>query len=699
MEISQMKKFDAINQKLEKLLVESKCNMAMSDELLSIQKALKECEDCNNQLEKEHNKLRAENKRLKEQYAAMLDNLPDMDVYLFDKKQRFVLTGGQEKTKYGYSKQDFLGKTILDISDKNLQDSFKHLLDSTLIGNKVETEFKNKSKAYKILTQPIYDDNGEIEYGILIGHNITKLKKAQQKLRKAKIEAENTARSKTNFLANMSHEIRTPLNAIIGFSEQLAKTQLTPEQRKFNDLVNESSDILLSLVNEILILLKIGMGKVFIDEVPFDVRKVFEDVYQFFRLKAERKGIELMYVVDDDISPVLVGDPFRLKQVLINLVSNAVKFTDAGSVRFSCSVKKEEYDKVRLRIDVKDTGIGIPVKDQAIIFDEFSQSENMIKEKHGGTGLGLTISKKLIELQKGKIKLKSEPEKGSHFSIVIPYKKGSETDIIKEDQVFVVDAHHLKGKNILLADDDQYNRELAQTIFNNWDVDFDLAQNGEEAYNLANQKAYDIILMDIHMPKLSGMQTTHQIRTEPNPNKQTKIVALTANIVKSDINEYLQFGMDDYLIKPYSEEELFNKVCNVLGIQIDTNKKMPKQAIMETEKTPTIIFDFTDLQKATRGNQMMFNKMLQSFIDNTQKGLEELKHGLKQSNWDLLRETAHRMVSSFRYFKLDEASDVLRSIEKSVINKEFDGIPDKLHVLIDQIEAILEAIEKEKITA
>jgi len=692
--------FNSVNARIEKLLSDNKTNTSLQNELLLIQQSLKACEADNKQLIKERNELEDRQMKFTKLYNAMLNNLPEMDVYLFDRDGKFVLTGGKEKSKYGYTNSDFLGKTLESVSNELLQNYFPPLIERTIKGEQLETEFKNKGKFYKIITQPIYNDNDEVEYGILIGHNITKLKKTQQKLKKSKIEAENIARSKSNFLANMSHEIRTPLNAIIGFSEQLAKTQLSSEQKRFNDLVNESSDILLSLVNEILILLKIGMGKVFIDRTPFDVRKVFEDVYQFFRLKAERKGIELMFVVDDEVSPVLVGDPFRLKQVIINLVSNAIKFTDSGSVRFSCSVKKDGADKVRLRIDVKDTGIGIPEKDQAIIFDEFSQSENMIKEQHGGSGLGLTISKKLVELQKGRIKLKSEPGKGSHFSIVIPYQKGTVGVVLKEEQTYVVNTDLLKGKRILLADDDQYNRELANTILSNWEVEYDLAMDGEEALSYIEQKKYDVVLMDIHMPKMGGVPVTQQIRSGQSDNINTKIIALTANVVKGDIKEYLQSGMDDYIIKPYTEEELFNKIGNVIGVSIEKDRTVGANLVKTDEKDvdTSLHIDLSDLNKAMRGNKMMINKMLQSFIDNTNGGVDELKAALVNNDWDAIRETAHRLVSSFRYFKIEAASGLLKAIEENVVNTNYTEIPKQLNSLFKQVEGILLAVENEKIT-
>ncbi len=689
----------SIQEQLQRLILKYKDQPELCHELNCVLESAKDTEHTDS-TETELKLLKKELHLIKHQYGALLDNLPEMDVYLFDKENRFLITGGKEKYKYGYTKSDFLGKKIDDLSEESLIENFSPIISKTLNGERIETELKNKGRTYKVITQPIMDDSENTEYGIMIGHNITKLKKAQDKLKKAKIEAERIAQVKSNFLANMSHEIRTPLNAIIGFSEQLAKTELNEEQRKFNTLVNESSEHLISLVNEILILLKIGMGKVFIDRTPFNVRKVFNDVFHFFKIKAERKGIELLYQVDDEVSNVLIGDPFRLKQIMINLISNAIKFTNFGSVRFSCSVKKDSGDTIKLKIDVKDTGIGIHPQELSSIFDEFSQAENMVKEKHGGTGLGLTISKKLIELQKGSIKVKSQINKGSHFTVLIPYQKGSEKEIIKDEQDFTLNNEMLKGKRILLADDDSYNRELAHTILKNWDTKFDIVKNGEEALEKAKKQPYDLILMDIHMPKLNGMQATKQIKTEEQSlNQNTQIVALTANITKSDIIEYMKSGMDDYIIKPIKEEDFYNKLCNVLDHQTTENIEADKEVlILEEKEVNKKAYDLSDLKKATRGNKIIFNKMLQTFLDNSVNAIDELQLELEKENWESIRETAHRLVSSIRYFKIEVVPEKLRKIEESVINKDFVEIPEMIHETVAILDDILFQMKNEIIT-
>ncbi len=693
-------KENSIQTKLENLISKYKDNKELSRELSSILDSVNK-NDTASKEKKLIKKLDQELRILKHQYNALLDNLPEMDVYLFDKENRFLITGGKEKLKYGFTKSDFLGKKLNDLHENHIKEKFAPVFNQTLLGKKIEDEIKNKGQIYKIISQPIKDELGNTEYGIMIGHNITKLKKAQEKLKKAKSEAERIAQVKSNFLANMSHEIRTPLNAIIGFSEQLSKTDLNDDQRKFNSLVNESSEHLLALVNEILILLKIGMGKVYIDNIPFNVRKVFNDVYQFFKIKAERKGIELLFQVDDEVSNILIGDPFRLKQIMINLISNAIKFTSFGSVRFSCSVKKDHGDMTRLKIDVKDTGIGISPKDLTSIFDEFSQAENMVKEKHGGTGLGLTISKKLIELQKGTIKVKSQLNKGTHFTVTIPYKKGSEKDILKEDESFVINHEILKDKHILLADDDSYNRELAHTIFKNWNTKFDIVANGKEALNKANKHKYDLILMDIHMPVLDGLKATHSIKSENGGlNQNTKIVALTANITRSDIVEYMKSGMDDYIIKPIREEEFYSKICNVLDLEtsMEYNEVDTELKLLEEDEQIKKAYDLNDLRKATQGNKVIFNKMLNTFLDNSVNSIEELQVELEKGNWETIRETAHRLVSSIRYFKIEDIPDKLQKIEESVINKDFEEIPELIHETVSMLDDVLFQIKNEIIT-
>ncbi len=634
-------------------------------------------------------------------YTSLLDNLPEMDVYLFNQNLQFLLTGGKEKLKYGYAKNEFTGESIKNNDNKYFNDILLPLCKDTLQGNVSQSEVKYKGKYYKVISQPVLNKDGKVEYGIIISHSITRLKKTQNKLKKAKEEAENVAKAKSTFLANMSHEIRTPLNAIIGFSEQLSKTKLTAVQTRYNDLVIESSDHLLSLVSEILILLKIDMDKVYLENIPFDIRKVFKDTYEFFRIRAENKGVELIFLVDNNVPSVLLGDPFRLKQILINLVGNAIKFTEVGSVRLYCAVKKVTKDKVIVQTIVRDTGIGFSKKDADIIFDEFTQASNMVRENHGGTGLGLTISKKLVELQKGRISVKSELNKGSSFTVVLPYSKGQESDLIVDEPNYMLSNHFLKGFNVLLADDDTYNRELAKIVFEKWGVKLDLACDGMEALDLVQKKKYNLILMDIHMPRADGTQVSKYIRSEVDClNFDTKIVAVTANVVKDDIVKYMKSGMDDYIIKPFKEEELYNKICNVLELNREGNKQ--NDYMQQENKTTFHLgdishkrYDLNDLLAATKGNALMFNKMLQTFLDNITVALKQFDDSLSKEDWGTIRETAHRMVSSVKYFRMEELAQELKEIEQLIVAEEVENLELKIENTCKEMNQMVKVLKDE----
>ncbi len=631
-------------------------------------------------------------------FSSLLHNLPEMDVYLFDQNLKILLAGGREKLKYGFSNDELIGESVKEVNQKYFKDVLLTLSKEALQGNFQQSEVRYKKKYYKVISQPVENIQGKVEYGILIVHNITKLKKVQDKLKKAKDDAENVAKAKSAFLANMSHEIRTPLNAIIGFSEQLSKTQLKPEQSRYNELINESSEHLLSLVSDILILLKIGMEKVYIENIPFDIRKVCADTCDFFRLRAEKKGLELSFNVDCKVPEVLIGDPFRLKQILINLLSNAIKFTDNGYVRFACQVQNLKNNKIQLQFIVEDSGIGFSPQESNIIFDEFRQASNMIREHHGGTGLGLTISKRLIELQKGKIAVKSVINKGTSFSIIIPYQIGEINSLPENERSFVISNHYLEGKQMLLADDDVYNRELAKIIFKNWGVKLDLAVDGGEALDLVQYKKYDAILLDIHMPRADGTQVAKYIRSEEDClNYETKIVAITANVVKDDIVKYLKSGMDTYIIKPFKEEDLFNKLCNVLNSEEKENLStmQNKEKVLQLEENKNKAYDLKDLHNATKGNVLLFNKMLQTFLGNCKEALEQFDNALQVKDWGSIRETAHRMVSSIKYFKMEVLARNLKEIEQLIVDGKVDKIESKIEIASQDMIKMMKNLEKE----
>jgi len=401
---------------------------------------------------------------------------------------------------------------------------------------------------------------------VLVFKSISKSIRYRKELEQSKIKAEDLARKREDFLANMSHEIRTPLSGIIGFTEQLAKTNLDEIQKSYIKTIESSSEHLLSIVNEILDFAKLESGKLTIEQVGFEFGKVVKEVYNSLKVSSDKNAIEFNYRLNDLSDLIVIGDPLRLRQILINMAGNAIKFTKSGSVQIACSIVEEMGSSLRAKIDFIDTGPGIPPDQIENIFVEFTQVDEKIVRKYGGTGLGLAICKKLVELQKGTITVNSVLGKGSVFSVILPYLKGTPEDIKEKAKMIRDHNPDLLNKHILLVDDDETNRMVGKVILKNFGFKTDVASSGHEAIDKIQNNDYDVALMDIQMPDLDGIETTQYIREELKyPKSKIPIIAVTANIVKEDIEKYFKAGMNGYLLKPYKESELWNKINEVLS--------------------------------------------------------------------------------------------------------------------------------------
>ncbi|SOD15254.1 ATP-binding protein [Pedobacter xixiisoli] len=370
------------------------------------------------------------------------------------------------------------------------------------------------------------------------------------------------AQSKSRFLANMSHEIRTPLNSVIGFSEQLSQNELSEQQKEQINAIKTSSELLLDLVNDILDFSKYEVGKINFDKVSFAPADAINEVFNSIAILASRKGLKLEKQVSFDSKTSLRGDSLRLKQVIMNLLSNAIKFTDKGSVILKADIITNAKKKGILKIQVIDTGAGIEDKDALVIFDEFSQANYAAtKNTQKGTGLGLAICKKIVELQGGKIGLTSKLNKGSNFTFEIPYEFCFDVTN-KQKKLVIADISHLAGKRILLVDDNKLNILLAQTVVKKYKMLTDVANDGAEAYQLFEKNNYDLILTDVQMPVMGGVELTRLIRAEANANKASvPILGVTANVMEEDRERYLDSGMNALVLKPYSEKELIDKIA------------------------------------------------------------------------------------------------------------------------------------------
>ena len=392
--------------------------------------------------------------------------------------------------------------------------------------------------------------------------NLWKIYRNESKLIDYGKKVSQYAKSKSRFLANMSHEIRTPLNSVIGFSEQLSQDSLSKEQKEQVDAIKTSSELLLDLVNDILDFSKYEDGKINFDKVSFAPADAINEVFHSVGVLAARKGLVLDKQISFNSNLHVQGDSLRLKQIIMNLMSNAIKFTDTGSVTLKADIVSSSKKKSLLKVQVIDTGIGIEDKDAAVIFDEFSQvNYSTTKNTQKGTGLGLAICKKIVELQNGKIGLTSELNKGSVFSFELPYELCNDNPEKKKTLV-ASNVAHLAGKKILLIDDNKMNVLLAQTVVKKYGIITDTAYDGAEAFKLFEKNAYDLVLTDVQMPIMGGVELTRLIRSVKDKKKATiAILGVTANVMEEDRKKYLAAGMDDLVLKPYSEKELIDKIA------------------------------------------------------------------------------------------------------------------------------------------
>lgn len=527
----------------------------------------------------------------------------------------------------------------------------------------------------------------------LIFHDITLSNKYRAELLEARSHAEKLARLKEQLLANMSHEIRTPLNAILGFSEQLSLTPLNEDQKSYLNALQRSSDLLLHTVNDILHFSKLEAGKLKIEEIPFKMEEILTDTISTVKDQAEKKGIEVSYTLSDKLKQIFVGDPYRLKQILINLTSNGIKFTEEGTVSINVDIERDSPDEIFVRFRVQDTGIGITKDKLATIFEEFNQADTSVTRKFGGTGLGLTIVKKLVELQNGTIELNSEPGKGSEFIVILPFRRARKTTVMPGSREIKIDPKVLEGKKVLLVDDDEMNQLLGKTILMKWNVDLDQALTGKEALQKIRENPYDIVLMDIQMPEMSGMDVTRAVRKLSTPFSEVPILAVTANVIKSDIESYMEAGMDDYLLKPYNEKDLYRKITDALNL--NSNGQEQKE-----EDLPAS-YNLQDLHTLANNDTEFMLKFLETFIKEAEKGTNTMMELIRENRFEDLPSIAHKLIPSMVHVGADNVVPVLRSIEKfragETDAKEIPGLVMKAVEMINHVlQLIYSEVEKLK---
>lgn len=392
--------------------------------------------------------------------------------------------------------------------------------------------------------------------------------KQNKELIESKVKTEQSSKAKEQFLANMSHEIRTPINGIYGMVKLLDATKLDNEQTEYTDAIKNSVDSLLVIINDILDFSKIEAGKLIIEKIAFSLKEHVQHTVKIVEHKAEQKNIRLSYHLDDDISEALIGDPVRINQIVMNLINNAIKFTNEGSVSLRCSLIEKTATHDTIKFEVEDTGIGIEEDKLPIIFESFSQEDESTTRNYGGTGLGLTISKQLVEIFGGNLNVKSKKGEGTTFYFTLQFPIGLAENLIKIEKHLIKEPESLEQKKVLLVEDNKINQFLALTILEKWKMEVTIADNGKIAIEKIKDQEFDVVLMDMQMPVMGGIEATQIIRKELKLD--VPIIALTANAIKGIDKECLDAGMNDYISKPFNHSELFNKILGLINLKKET---------------------------------------------------------------------------------------------------------------------------------
>ncbi|MFN4122843.1 MAG: response regulator [Flavobacteriales bacterium] len=469
-----------------------------------------------------------------------------------------------------YGVEISLGMNVLDIFGKGVaSEQVKTIFQNALAGeakNEVMEigELSLNTHFYEMKFKPIIGDNGEVKGVAVYGEDFEERKQAERDILQAKIDAEQMAKRKSEFLSNMSHEIRTPMNAIIGLSELLLRTKLEDNVYENIKSIKYSADNLLVIINDILDFSKIESGKIEFEDIDFDLYGKVNEIKKTFIFKAKEKGIDLNFEIDDNVPEMIKGDPYRLNQILLNLLSNAIKFTERGSVTLKVeNLREYGGNQMDIQFSVKDTGIGIPENKLNSVFESYTQASADTTRNFGGTGLGLAITRRLVILQNGEITLNSKLGEGTTFTVRIPYRKSdAKINQTQEENIETLEVKDLSGVKVLIVEDNKMNQFVAGQVLELWNVQADFADNGLIALDKLKSDDYDLVLMDLQMPVMDGIEATLRIRDKANRvrNPEIAIIALTADAFPETKEKVLMAGMNDLLTKPLEQEELFKKI-------------------------------------------------------------------------------------------------------------------------------------------
>lgn len=614
-----------------------------------------------------------------------------------DEKVKFVNNSFSEMS--GYPPEELIGENVGALLMRGVDNvQAQEIMErrSRGISDAYELRVVNKNgqrKWWLISGAPVINSDGEFKGSIGIHLDITPQKQLEAELRKAKAAAEQSSYAKEVFLANISHEIRTPMNAILGISRLLQKTHLDKQQKLFLDTISSASNNLLVIINDLLDLSKIESGKIILEHITFDLHQVVENVAHILQYKASEKGIELFVEWDPNIHKAVWGDPFRINQVLINLVGNAIKFTEQGTVHIICALEPatEHGDQQSIAFSIKDTGIGMNEEFKEHLFEKFTQEDESVTRRFGGTGLGMNITKQLVELMGGTIEVESAKGVGTTISFSLLFDYGT-LDPVLAARNTTVDARALQGRRVLLVEDNEMNRLLAKTILHQRGAVVEEAENGRIAVELLQRDAsFDIILMDVQMPLMDGVQATRYIRHELK--LAIPIIALTASAYNSERSKCLEAGMNDYLAKPFDEEDLVRIIF--AWVNHGERRAVAQQATEQPEAET--LYDLGKLRSMADGDEVFLERMVNLFIKIVPESLEQLQETYAQQNFEQLGAVAHKLKPSILNMGIGGLKRDILLLENRAETEMADAVvADALQHISQVLTSVVEALQADR---
>jgi len=609
----------------------------------------------------------------------------------------------------GYSSEELIGRPLISFVPIKESENFQTFyMDVVIKEGKskgvIRALHKNGKKLFLLYQNYLVEEEGVEPYVIGFSQDITERVHAENELLLAKQITENVSKAKEIFLANMSHEIRTPMNGILGVATLLAKTEMGEEQKNYLKLIKESANNLLVIVNDVLDIEKVTSGKFEFERIPFRFADKLNYSIQSFQYKAEEKGLQLNYFSQLEEPLVLIGDPYRFIQILNNLLNNAIKFTASGKVIVNIFSSLRVLDNIVIGISVQDTGIGIDASKLDTIFEPFVQASTDTTRKFGGTGLGLSICKNLIEMQGGSIKVESKYGEGTVFHVKLPFKIGSE-DLLDHDEEVPKDYSLIGNKRILIAEDVELNQFIARQILESWGLEVEIAVNGRIAVDLVQKSHFDLLLMDIQMPEMDGIEATEIIRKLDDPRlSQLPIIALTANALKGDNHLYFQAGMNDYITKPYTEEKLYSVLSKYLlppptldSPQIEDPIKSESKILIDenldhvsSTEQEAVLYDLTMVRQIGKDNPDFIGKMVSLFLDQLPIDIDKLKEYSENNDWEPLSKLAHRMKPSIEGMGIFSLKIIIRELE----TRSRDNVPISNDEMKNLVRITFQTMEK-----